>query len=149
MKLENNPWYIGDKYWFATHSELSGWDDALLELRKEGTLIKNKDMSYLERMKEGQRRVIEHAQSQIDEAQMALEKLEYMVHPTNSELYQSMSRWDIVNVGRCSKIIVPQNILISPEQVEILCTYVRDTGYDEKEYGFGTSLEVEVDRFSL
>ena len=108
------------------------------------------NMSYLERMKDGQKRVIEHAQSQIDRATETLEKLEHIGHPTNKELYKSMASWEIVNIGNCFKITVPQNVLISPEQEEVVKNYVRLINNDRRDdYGGASKLTVEVDRVKI
>jgi len=107
------------------------------------------NMSYLERMKEGQQRTIEYAEKQIETAKATLEKLEHIVHPTNKELYQSLSSWDIVNIGKCFKITVPKNVLLSPEQEDIVRQYVRVTHDQRDEYGGAASIDVEVDRVKV
>ena len=108
------------------------------------TNTKINNMSYLERMKEGQERDIKHYTRLIEEAKEKLAAIKVAVNPSNKELYAIMYNWERTNIGSTYSVTVPEGILLSPDQEEILKRYIYDIHGSRGEYGSTNNVTVEI-----
>lgn len=161
--------YSGRIYWYPdwkptnenrTFKEM--WDLAsptLGELQLQGHLDENyvwnennklkiEQMNYLEERKASVKREIEHGKARLKVFQEDLEKLEYLIHPTNDELYGLMQTWDILNIGDVYAMTIPDGYLISNEQENIVKDYIKNIKGRNPHYGL-SEIKIEIVRVNI